>query len=95
MSYRPSCREMREACNGLADLRHQEVRVSTPRQTPRIAGNDFAINAFFLVDCANELKDQLIDDRKVSLLEISDDYIIHVSRPRKLFVCGHHGNRAI
>ena len=69
---------MREACNGFADLRHQEVRVSTPRQTPRIAGNDFAIDAFFLVDCANELKDQLVDDRKVSLLEISDE--LHYSR---------------
>ena len=80
MSHRPSCCEMHETYDGLTVLRHQEVRVSTSKQTPRIPGNEFGINILFLVERANELEDQLIDRRQVALPSVPDGYTIHASR---------------
>ena len=95
MSCRPSCCEMRETYDGLTVLRHQEVRVSTSKQIPRIPGNEFGINVFFLVERADELEDQLIDGRQVALPGVSDGCTIHVSRQHWLLLEGCYENRAI
>ena len=95
MSYRPSCCEMRETHDGLGVFRHQEVRVSTSKQTPRIPGNEFGVNILFLVERTDELEDQLIDGRQVTLSGVADGYTSHVSRQHWLLLEGCYENKAI
>jgi hypothetical protein len=86
---------MHETYDGLTILRHQEVRVSASKQSPRVPGNEFGINILFLVERADELEDQLIDGRQVTLSGVSDGYTIHVSRQHWLLLEGCYENKAI
>jgi hypothetical protein len=86
---------MHETYDDLTAFRHQEVRVSTSKQTPRIPGNEFGINILFLGERADELEDRRIDGRQVALSGVSDGYTTHVSRQHWLLLEGCHENRAI